>query len=113
MLKDTPNNFLSKITCYSPHQDHPHRASPVGFLGKGLWIGLISCPSCVFLGLPWDAAEPVEAALEAGCRSLEAGADVLVFRSELMADSGLKDAGPSTSATSSLLDSGVSLTALG
>ena len=76
-------------------------------------MGLMSCPSCVFLGLPWDDAGPVGAAVEAGCSSLEAGAGALVVRSEVMPDSGLKDAGPSTSVTSNLLDSGVSLTALG
>ncbi|MPC21326.1 hypothetical protein E2C01_014310 [Portunus trituberculatus] len=90
-----------------------NKVSPVGFLGSGLCMGLMSCPSCVFLGLPWDAAGPVGAVEGAGCKSPEAGAGALEVRSEVMADSGLKDAGPSTSATSSLFDSGVSRTALG
>lgn len=84
----------------------------------------MSCPSCAFFGLPCDAPELEEEEDWAGvgCRSLLGGSvDEDGTRSEeggagggaVVEGSGLKEAGPSISATSSLLDSGVSLTAFG
>lgn len=103
-IKDNKNKHKTTYKEVSPNQ-------PAGFLGKGLWIGLISWPSWFFLGLACVGPGADEAAGCEGCSSPAAIVEVISV--EVKAGSGLKEAGPSPSVTSSLFDSGVNLTALG
>lgn len=108
---DRLNNVFKKKKKKKVHPEVEGPNQPAGFLGKGLWMGLISWPSWFFLGLACVGPGAEEAAGCEGCSS--PAAIVEVMSAEVKAGSGLKEAGPSPSVTSSLFDSGVNLTALG